>query len=36
MLIGVGDDMLLGAIETLVTAQGPGGKVVEDVGKHIF
>ena len=35
-LIGVGDDALLGAIDTLVAAQGPSGEVAEDVGKYII
>ena len=35
-LIGVRDDAPLGAIDTLVAAQGPGREVAEDVGKHII
>ena len=34
-VIGVGDDALPGATDTLAAAQGPGGEVAEDVGKHI-
>jgi hypothetical protein len=36
MLIGVRDDAPLGATDTLVVAQGPGGKVAKDVGKYII
>ena len=35
MVIGVGDGMILGAIDTLAAAQGPGEEVAKDVGKHI-
>jgi hypothetical protein len=35
MLIGVRDDVLLGATETLATAQEPDGEVAKGVGKHI-
>jgi hypothetical protein len=35
MVIGVRDDAILGAIDTLAASQGPGGEVVEDVVKHI-
>ena len=34
-MIGVGDDEILGATNTLATAQGLGGEVAEDAGKHI-
>ena len=34
-VIGVRDDAILGAIDTLVAAQGPGREVTEDVNKHI-
>jgi len=34
-MIGVRDDMLSGATDTLAATQGPGGEVAEDVGKHI-
>ena len=36
MVIGVGDDALLGVIDTLIAALGPGGEVAEDVTKHII
>jgi hypothetical protein len=36
MVIGVRDDMLPGATYTLAAAQGQGGEVAEDVGKHII
>jgi hypothetical protein len=36
MVIGVRDDALLGAINTLAAAQGPSGEVAEDFGKHII
>ena len=35
-MIGVGDDALLGATDTLVVPQGPDGEVAKDVGKHII
>ena len=35
-VIGVRDYMLPGAIDTLAAAQGPGGEIAEDVGKHII
>ena len=35
MVIGVGDDVLLGVTDTLAAAQGPGKEVAEDIGKHI-
>jgi hypothetical protein len=34
-LIGVGDDASLGVTDTLAAAQGPGGEVAKDIGKHI-
>ena len=36
MMIGVRDDVLPGATDTLATAQGSGGEIAEDVGKHII
>jgi hypothetical protein len=35
MVIGVRDEALLGATDTLAAAQGQGREVAEDVGKHI-
>jgi hypothetical protein len=35
-MIGVRDDVLLGATNTLAAAQGLGGEVAEDVSKHII
>ena len=34
-VIGVRDDVILGATDTLAAAQGLGEEVAEDVGKHI-
>jgi hypothetical protein len=34
-MIGVGDDAILGATDTLVAAQEPSGEVAKDVSKHI-
>jgi hypothetical protein len=35
-VIGVGDDAISGATNTLAAAQGLGREVAEDVGKHII
>jgi len=35
-VIGVGEDALTGATNTLAATQGPRGEVAEDVGKHII
>jgi hypothetical protein len=35
MVIGVIDDVIPGALDTLATAQEPGGEIAKDVGKHI-
>ena len=35
MMIGVRDDVLPGATDTLAAAQGLSGEVAKDVGKHI-
>jgi hypothetical protein len=35
MVIGVGDDAISGATNTLAATQGPDREVAEDVDKHI-